>query len=52
MYDIKYETNWTPEYSVCGDLMIFHNIDTPEKRLVMIKAYVDSIMGTKEGGEK
>lgn len=51
MYDIKYETNWTPEYSVCGDLMIFHNIDTPEKRLVMIKAY-ESFDELEEGGEK
>lgn len=31
--------NWKPEYEVTEDTMIFHGIDTLEKRLAMIKAY-------------
>lgn len=38
--DIKTSQNkWTPMYSVEGDKTVFYHINTPEKRLAMIKAY-------------
>ena len=48
--DLKWRclnVNWKPEYEVKGDTMIFHGIDTIDKRLAMIKAY-ESL---KEGGK-
>jgi hypothetical protein len=41
------KSKWNPEYTVDGDTMTFHHIDTLEKREAMIKAY-ESL---KKGGE-